>query len=333
MMPPLIITGMHRSGTSFAASLFRDAGVDMGRRLMGPARGNPLGHFENLDFTEFHMHWLRLLGHDDAGWVAPQDLPLGEEAALEAREKIAENARDTPWGWKDPRTTLFLNFWNKIAPHARFVFVYREPGAVISSLFQRGDVSIGRSPELAARSWLSHNTAILAFASANRDRCIISNIDAVASQPHRLLKIVAEKFWLEVDTEVKSPFDARMMQRMPPDAPEATLLRFFLPGLGNAFAELEQAADLPSGMQAIRKVAPLAARKAFFNGWIRQLTRTRTEPQALADLDVEETALASSVLESLATLRGEIQEHKNAISSFVDATELPETNPGALGEK
>ena len=35
-----IVTGMHRSGTSLTASLFQKVGVDIGKKLVGPADGN-----------------------------------------------------------------------------------------------------------------------------------------------------------------------------------------------------------------------------------------------------------------------------------------------------
>ena len=37
---PIIITGMHRSGTSLAASLLQSMGVDIGDELVGAMRGN-----------------------------------------------------------------------------------------------------------------------------------------------------------------------------------------------------------------------------------------------------------------------------------------------------
>ena len=53
-----MLGGMHRSGTSLLASLFEGAGVSVGTRLLGSGTGNDVGHFEDLDFQEFHQRAL-----------------------------------------------------------------------------------------------------------------------------------------------------------------------------------------------------------------------------------------------------------------------------------
>jgi O-antigen biosynthesis protein len=53
-----IIAGMHRSGTSLTSSLMEDAGINIGTRLIEATPDNPKGHFENLDFVEFHVNVL-----------------------------------------------------------------------------------------------------------------------------------------------------------------------------------------------------------------------------------------------------------------------------------
>jgi hypothetical protein len=51
---PLIICGMHRSGTSFVASLVAGAGVHLGDTLLESSPGNPRGHFEDVGILDFH---------------------------------------------------------------------------------------------------------------------------------------------------------------------------------------------------------------------------------------------------------------------------------------
>ena len=54
----LIIVGMHRSGTSLTTSVLSKSGLDIGSNLLGSGVGNEEGHFENLEFVDFHRKML-----------------------------------------------------------------------------------------------------------------------------------------------------------------------------------------------------------------------------------------------------------------------------------
>lgn len=171
---------MHRSGTSAAMALLRAAGVHIGTRLHDHDR---LGHSENLDFVELHQHALAMQGLSSAGWTTERE--IHPPAADEARDAVARNAQPGPWGWKDPRTTLFLDFWHELLPHARFVFLYRAPWEVIDSLFRRRDFPFFWSPALALEIWIHYNARLLEF--ARRVPCSVTSIDSVAAHPEAWL--------------------------------------------------------------------------------------------------------------------------------------------------
>ena len=49
---------------------------------------------------------------------------------------------DTPWGWKDPRTTFTLPIWLEIFPNAKIIHVYRHGVDVANSLRVRRDKNV-----------------------------------------------------------------------------------------------------------------------------------------------------------------------------------------------
>jgi hypothetical protein len=75
------VTGMHRSGTSFAAYAVRLLGVSLGTvdQLMAPGPDNPAGYWENCDIKELNDEVLARLG---GSWDQPLVLHAGSENAL-----------------------------------------------------------------------------------------------------------------------------------------------------------------------------------------------------------------------------------------------------------
>ena len=150
----LLIVGMHRSGTSYLGSLFSAAGVHLGDRLLGQSRGNQKGHFEDHDFLSFHERCLHSQGLGTEGYATAERTAVPERLRQDALRLIASRReRGTLWGWKDPRTTLFLDFWEGVLPEAKFVFVFRRPWEVVESLFRRGDPSFQANPSHAIDVW------------------------------------------------------------------------------------------------------------------------------------------------------------------------------------
>src|SRR5205823_6429153 len=106
---------------------------------------NRHGYFEDLAFLDLNRRMLAAAmpvnqpGHSDWGWTEDMgrsgvDPHLLERFVEEGNALIAcrhaqggtgrdavKPARDC-WGWKDPRTTVLLDFWNGLLPDARYVF-------------------------------------------------------------------------------------------------------------------------------------------------------------------------------------------------------------------
>ena len=138
---PLLIGGMHRSGTSLTASLFASAGLDLGPELLGACEFNPLGHFEDLGFFDLHCRALVAQGLPSEGYTATERAIMPDEFEPEIDDLLsARMERGVAWGWKEPRTILFLDYWRSRLPPARYVFVVRRPWGVADSQIGRAHV-------------------------------------------------------------------------------------------------------------------------------------------------------------------------------------------------
>lgn len=165
---PLLILGMHRSGTSFLARLMQTLGVFIGDQLVGPQRGNPRGHFEARPVLEFHQNLINRRiastrrAFDDGMLVqSPLRGDYTEEEIREAGELVSSMERDGFWGWKEPRTCLFLDLWQKILPEAMGVIVYRHPLDVHQSLLRREHWDLALFPDQAMRAYTLYNRCLL----------------------------------------------------------------------------------------------------------------------------------------------------------------------------
>ena len=163
----LLITGMHRSGTSFLGQCCGAMGFAIPRDAGGPAEDNPHGHFEPQAVVALNDAFL---GEAGAVWqrIAPLDLPDADPETLERiDEAIAESFGDDadaarPAMVKDPRLSLTLPLWrawldSRAIPAAALIAL-RDPRAVAHSLGRRDSLNV----DVALMSWMAHTLGSIA---------------------------------------------------------------------------------------------------------------------------------------------------------------------------
>ena len=150
----MVVAGMHRSGTSLITHWLHACGLQVGDDLLEGGKGNIEGHFEDREFLKLHEHILGGQGADIDGLLLENEVSpsAGDRARMQALVK-SKNATFTQWGWKEPRTCLFLDTYDELLPDAKYFVVQRDYKAVIGSLIQR-DFSYQDERHL-ARGWLA----------------------------------------------------------------------------------------------------------------------------------------------------------------------------------
>ncbi|PLX50926.1 MAG: sulfotransferase family protein [Desulfobulbaceae bacterium] len=156
---PIIIIGMHRSGTSMIARMLEELGLFLGVRKDR--------HNEALLFIKLN-NWL--MEQNSCSWDNPRDfstffdndivhnLTVGYlRNILQSRYMVSYLGKrllqqrgpamqlHLPWGWKDPRTTFTLPVWREIFPGARVIHVHRNGVDVANSLKTRHEKILERS--------------------------------------------------------------------------------------------------------------------------------------------------------------------------------------------
>ena len=134
----LIIAGMHRSGTSVVSNWLHKCSLNIGDNLLGADIGNPEGHFEDVDFYRFHEDVLQDNHLSKFGYVNRpiQRLSYCQEEKLKAITNFKSKIY-SQWGWKEPRTCLFLTHYRRLIPDAYYLIVLRDHISTVNSLIVR----------------------------------------------------------------------------------------------------------------------------------------------------------------------------------------------------
>ena len=243
----LIITGIHRSGTSLTASLFQSVGVNIGEKLVGPEYGNIRGHFEDIEFVELHKRILQSQHIDDLGSNVETKEITVKKQQLKIAKKLIKNRQEENekankiWGWKDPRTTLFLNFWLQLLPDAKFVFVYRSPWEVVDSLYRRNtDEKLLEQPEKAVKMWLDYNQRILDFYQQFSAKCLIGKVDSIGKNPESFIQAVNEKFEINLPAPPPGNFAESLLVKDIGKTTKPSLIAKYFPETLETYQQLEK---------------------------------------------------------------------------------------------
>lgn len=326
-LPVFVITGMHRSGTSLTASLLQKIGVDIGQNLVGPAYGNVKGHFENVDFVAFHKAVLQSQGIDELGCTLQAEIPIREEFVEQARSIIGRNQRDSLWGWKDPRTTLFLEFWQDLLPEAKFICVYRTPWEVVDSLYRRAtDLSLIARPEMAVKMWIHYNQKVLNFAQEHPDRCLLVNVYTVGNNPWHFVEKINEKFQLNLANPPADHFEESLLVNEILKTHKPSLIDQYFPEALELYQELEaKALTLRSGLSSEAPALDQSDSKFWpFQDWLE--IRNLEKQQKIAKIELKEEheqfREARAKVERLERELGETQiQLDGKVRQFEEATE------------
>jgi len=141
-----VVLGMHRTGTSLAASMLDAAGLPMCSEEDRSRRDThqPYGYFEDTGMSTVNRALLKTAG---GSWAkVPSIAALSDATELLHDimvQAIRERSVHDEWGFKDPRTSLTCFAWDRILREEhcipRYVITYRDETSVIESLIRRNN--------------------------------------------------------------------------------------------------------------------------------------------------------------------------------------------------
>lgn len=201
-----MIVGMHRSGTSFLTGTLQQHGLQLGQHSTWN-KHNTRGNRENDRIVAFHE---AVLAARECAWNNPPTGPVTWTDAEndQAREIIADYDGLAHWGFKDPRSLLFVEAWQALLPQMNTVGIFRHPLAVARSLKKRG---FGKTEDPVAL-WQQYNLRLL-----DLHRRAPFPIFSFEEQPEELLgKIEHVAHGLGLTKTVDEPFFSSELRQQEP---------------------------------------------------------------------------------------------------------------------
>ena len=183
---PMLILGMHRSGTSCLAGCLQAAGLFLGE-VKTQSTHNKKGNRENIAVMRLNDE---VLASNGGSWRNPPASVVWTGSQLaEGKEVAGTIAREGSWGFKDPRALLTLDGWLDILGKVEFAASFRHPLAVARSLNRR-DPAL--SIEEGLQLWQAYNERLVSAAARfpirliDYDRSGEAYLDAVVRIAHDL---------------------------------------------------------------------------------------------------------------------------------------------------
>jgi hypothetical protein len=155
----ILVSGMHRSGTSAITRVLSLLGAGLPGELIEAKSDNERGFWEGRAIIDLDELALERFGSWWGGWenVNPRRLRGSKRLVERARKLVREEFPDTDLiVLKDPRVSRLLPLWQRALDEEGFrcvhVVALRHPGAVAGSLEARNALS----PTASILSWLAH---------------------------------------------------------------------------------------------------------------------------------------------------------------------------------
>ena len=198
----IVVLCMHRGGSSAVAGMLHKIGVHMGDTMLGTAPSNPKGHFEDADFVRFGEAYITFR---KGSWFKPPmnliDKPHESEIA-EFRSMVkAKSKTHDIWGWKDPRTVLYVKNFYPLIPNPFYIWVQRSKKAVIQSLKKR---NVNPPEEVWHKLYDLHQSRFEEFYNITNGNILVLHYDRLVEQPELYIGVLCGLLGLPV---TKKPFD------------------------------------------------------------------------------------------------------------------------------
>jgi len=287
--PFLIITGMHRSGTSFLARALNLSGTYLGELESLTShdwkfsKDNVRGHWESKEFLKLTNKTLSI---NDGSWDNP---PKKTTLNISLKKKIPKTVKELmvhesfAAGFKDPRIIPCLDSWWKVLPRNSIIIgIYRNPLKVAESIKIRDGFEYEKSIEL----WKFYNEKLLNYLEEHDG--FLLNFDWPKKRLMSELKLIIKKIGLNENSDLDDWFSKKIQKANKPSQADFLLTS----DITNLYSRLNKRSKLNSKIK------------------IKKITRTSKEFERIIQNLLNENKSQGKYFKKI------IQEHLNLIKNI-----------------
>lgn len=201
-----VATGMHYSGLSLASSLLEVSGVTMDQ-------DQDLGSFSN--FQE------EILASSASG----ETILLDDYHKSQAQTLISCRNNLYLWGWADPYTSLFLEFWKSQIPNAKFILIYDSPWSILNRYHEEFETIFDKNLNEFIELWSQYNQVISSFCAVYPQDCLLAGFDSIYHQPQAYLQEIKTRFTPQI---TESSISRELINQFKNETSEEDRLRYLI---------------------------------------------------------------------------------------------------------
>jgi len=211
--PFLIITGMHRSGTSFLARALNLSGVYLGEMESLTSTDlkffpeNLRGHWESKKFQELTMESLK--SNIGSWYEIPDKIKIDKKLGRKISGAVKElmNHESIATGFKDPRIIPLLDSWKKFFPkNTILIGIFRHPLEVAESLKNRDGFGYEKSLNL----WKIYNEKL--FQQLDQNGGFLLNFDLPKKRLISELLFIIKKLGLNDKVDLSEWYSEELLK-------------------------------------------------------------------------------------------------------------------------
>jgi len=190
---------------------------------MGAHISNSKGFFEDNDFVNLHSSAILSEYPMSNNWQVFVDKPMkfSDGDLSTARKLVSErNNKFNNWGWKDPRSVLFLEQWKAIMPDLKVLLIWRPCSEVVHSLIERSSKARNNSHVDyinrydSVELWIAYNKRVWKYKQRHRHDAVLLPIKTITEADGRGIEILNKNLQLNLKYRpISDVYDEALLHR------------------------------------------------------------------------------------------------------------------------